>query len=280
VRHRTGFTLVETIVALLLSSVVIILVSTTFLVQNQYYSSQMLHAGAQDNARAATERVASELRSVMDDGIVVAGARTLTLRSPIVVAMICDRQGNDANVHFEGGVAGLDTDEVAGVALRDPTTSAWTYVTRTWGALDGGGSGAASACATEGADTTGASAEFRTLGDLQTLFGGTHNEGVALMLFRETTFKIQDSQLDPGRLGLFRRIYGGSFVEFATGMDSTAQFQYRTGGAAYVDTITSASLGDIDAVRIVADARKPARTGGQEDVTFGWSVNVALRNVP
>ncbi len=63
-------------------------------------------------------------------------------------------------------------------------------------------------------------------------------------------------------------------------MDSTAQFQYKTGGSTYADTITSGSLDDIDAVRIVANARKPARSGGQEDITFGMSSNVFLRNVP
>jgi hypothetical protein len=271
---------VETLVALVLSSVLIILVSTTFLVQNQYYSSQTLHAGAHDNARTATERVASELRSVMEDGILVAGPRTLTLRSPIVVGMVCDQAGNNVNVHFEGGAAGLDADEVAGVAVRDTLTGAWTYATATWASLDQGGSGAATACAAEGANVTGAGAGFHTIGPLNTLFADVPTEGVALMLYRETTFKIQDSELEPGRLGLFRRIYGGSFVEFATGMDPTAQFRYRTGGSTYADTITAASLDDIDAVRIAAAARKPARTGGQQDVTFGWDVAVALRNVP
>jgi hypothetical protein len=69
-------------------------------------------------------------------------------------------------------------------------------------------------------------------------------------------------------------------VEFATGIDTTAQFQYRTGGSSYADTIASGALGDIDAVRIVAGARLPARSGAQEDVSFGWSVNVAVRNLP
>ncbi len=100
------------------------------------------------------------------------------------------------------------------------------------------------------------------------------------MVDRETTFKIQGSALEPGTLGLFRGTYGQPLVEFATGMDSTAQFQYRTGGSTYADTITSASLGNIDAVRILANARRRAKSGGQEDVTYGWSVNVILRNVP
>jgi hypothetical protein len=248
-------------------------------VQNRYYSAQTLHAGVQDNARAATDRVTSELRSVMNDGILVAGPRTLSVRSPIVVGVICSRQGpSDADIHTEGGEVGLDTDEVAGVALRDSLTGAWTYRSGNWSYFDGSAS-SASRCATNGADTLGATAEFHRIGQMDD-FSPTPVVGEVVMLYRETTFKIQDSELEPGRLGLFRRVYGGSFVEFATGMDASAQFQYRTGGATYADTVTSASLADIDAVRIVADARKPARSGGQPDVTFGWSVTVALGHVP
>jgi hypothetical protein len=32
-------------------------------------------------------------------------------------------------------------------------------------------------------------------------------------------------------------------------------------------------------IRIVAEARKKAETGGVDDVMFGWSVNIALRNL-
>ena len=85
VLRTSGFTLVETIIAMLLSSLVIVLVATTFLVQNQYYASQVLRAGAQDNARATTELIASEVRSVMRDGIVAQMAiRTDTFRFLLV----------------------------------------------------------------------------------------------------------------------------------------------------------------------------------------------------
>lgn len=263
---------------MLLSSVLIILVSTTFLVQNRYYSSQTLYAGAHDNARVATERMGAELRSMMEGGFVVAGRRTLTVRSPIVVGMICDRQGNDVSVHFEGGAAGLDSDEVAGVAVRDSITGSWTYATASWASLDLGSSVAASDCAAEGAVTTGAPGEFHTIGPLNTLFVTIPRKGVALMLYRETTFKILASQLEPGRLGLFRRAYGGAFVEFATGMDASTRFQYRMAGT-YADTVTTGSLGSIDAVRIFAEARKRPSSGAQDDVTFGWTLVVALPNL-
>lgn len=265
---------------MLLSSLVIILVTGTFLVQTQHYSAQTLNVEAHDNARVATERMAAEIRSSMADGFVVAGARTLTIRSPVVLGMVCDRSGDDVYVHIEGGLAGLDTDEVAGVAVRDTMDGTWEYQSTTWPTVDGGALGAAAACAGNGADTTWATAEFRELTQLQTLFADVPEPGDIVMLFRETTFRIQPSVLEPVTLGLFRQIYGESLVEFATGMDTTAQFQYRTGGSTYSDTITGSAVGDIDAVRIVADARLPARSGTLEDVTFGWSVNVAVRNLP
>lgn len=279
-----GFTLVETVIALVLSSIIIMLVSTTFLVQSQFYSSQMLQASAQDNARFATERVASEIRSAMDEGIVVAGRRTLTIRSPIALIVVCDRTGFlfsvQHHVHIDGLLQTLDTAEVAGVGWRDAATGDWDYANATWSYISNPGGSSAASCANNGADTAGASSDFRRLRRLNLLFFAAPDEGDVLQLFRETTFKIQASQLEPGRLALFRGAYGGALIELASGMDTTAQFQYRTGGTTYADTITSASLDDIDAVRIVAQARKPARSGGQQDVTFGWSVNVALRNAP
>jgi len=275
---RRGFTLVETLIALVLSSFVIALASHSFLVQNQFYALQTLRVGVQDNARAATELVAREVRNTAKDGVVVAGARTLTVRSPMVVAMVCYRQGSpNADVLSEGGQSALETGAVASVALRNDST--WEYVSSTWAALDGSDTNAAADCESNGADTVGARDEFYRLIGLNTLFAGGLQTGDAVMLFRETTFSIRTSELDPTTLGLFRADHGGTAIEFATGIDTTAQFQYRTSAGSYVDTVSAGSLSDVDAVRLVLDSRKPPATGGAADVTFGWSVNVPLRNV-
>jgi hypothetical protein len=256
------------------------LVSTTFLVQSQYYSSQTLRAQAHDNARTATERVASELRSVMDEGFAVAGARTLTVRSPVRLFAVCGVTGSNVYVHSEGGESILPTAEIAGVGWLDQSNGDWDYRTTTWSYIDANGGQPPASCAGNGADTAWAQSEFHRIRRLNLLFFSTPDEGDILMLYRETTFKIQSSALEPGTLGLFRGSYGQPLVEFATGMDSTAKFQYRRGGATYYDTVTSGNLSSIDAVRVVAEASKRAESGGQDDVTYGWSVNLLLRNIP
>jgi hypothetical protein len=264
---------------MVLSSVVILLVSSTFLVQNNYYATQTQLTGAHDNARVATELVASELRSTMRDGVVVAGAGTLTVRSPMAVGVICDRSGaGDADIYTEGGEQALTTAEVAGVAVRDSVSGDWTYATASWGAINRSDGSSAANCWANGADTVGARPHYHRIGGLDGLFGTVPSVGSVVMLFRETTFKIQTSELDPSGLGLFRGVQGGTLVEFATGMDSTARFRYKTGGSTYADTVVAASLDDIDVVRIEADARKPARTGGRDDITFGWAVDIPIRN--
>ena len=278
--ERAGFSLIETIIALVLSSVVIILVSTTFLVQNRYYSSQTLRAAAHDNARTATERMASEVRSVMQDGFLSADSTSLTIRSPMLLAVVCDRQGNNISIHNEGGEAAIDTDEVAGVGWLDPSTGSWTYRTSTWAYIDQSGGSPSTSCAGNGADIAGATDEFHRLRRFNLLYGSTPDAGEIIMLYRETTFSIQSSVLEPGTLGLFRASYGQSAVELATGMDSSAKFQYRTGGLSYANSVSAGSLDNIDAVRLVAEARKRSQSAGQDDVTFGWSVNIALSNVP
>ena len=254
--------------------------SGTFLAQTRYYSAQTLDVSAHDNARIATDRLAGEIRSSMEDGFVVAGPRTMTIRSAIRLASVCETGSTRWTVYFDDGPTGLDAAEVAGAALRDPATGTWEYQNATWASLDDGFNDAAIDCALAGpADTVGASGDFNRLA-LGSLFATTPAIGDIVMLFRETTFKIQMSSLDTLTFGLYRQPYGGTLVEFATGMDSTAQFQYRTGGSTYADTIVGSAVSDIDAVRIVADARLPAPSAMQEDATFGWSVNISVRNLP
>ena len=257
----------------------IVLVSTTFLIQNQYYSSQILATGAHDNARAATELMASEIRSVMESGITVAGARTLTIRTPMVLATVCwvTGTGNAADVYTDGGEQALDTAEVAGIAIRNATTGAWTYANATWSTLNGTLGSPAARCADAGADTVGAYDEYHRLTGLLATIGAPA-VGDLLMLFRETTFTFQTSEMDSTTVGLFRKTYGKDAVEYATGMDTTSQFQYKV-GSVYGDTLPTAFLGFIDAIRIVVEARKRSETGGVDDVMFGWSVNIALRNL-
>lgn len=275
---RAGFTLVEAIVALTISSVLVVLVGTTFLVQNRYYALQVERSAAQDNARMVTEMIASEVRSTMVGGVVTAGNKQLVVRSPIALAVVCaNGVGPKFSVYIEGGDTLIDTNEVTGIALRDPATGGWTYKDEAWSRFFQARR-AASYCAANGADTLGAAGEFVDLKRLNVYFGSSPPVGSVLMLYREVEYSFATSVMDPGTMALYRRVGRGNPVEFATGMDPRAQFMYRTGGSTYATSVSGGNLALIDALRIEAWARRAPRTGGVDDVTFGWGVNVALRN--
>ena len=126
----------------------------------------------------------------------------------------------------------------------------------------------------------GARNNFHSLKSLDNYHPTVPDVGEVILLFSETTFKFQTSVLDPTTVGLFRQINGETLAEFATGMDSTAQFQYRTTeNSSYEESVSGAALGDVDVVRVVSEVKERAPPGIEGEIRYGWSVNVALRNV-
>ncbi len=265
--------------ALAISSVLVVLVGTVFLVQNRFYANQLKRESVHDDARTVTQVMGDALRSVMADGITQAQNRQITIRSPIVLAAVCAIAGGSVEVYVDGGVAELDTAEVAGFALRNDTTGAWSYYNATWRNLRQSGGHPAGDCAANGADTTGAAGSFLKLRHIHRYAGSLPAVSDVVMLFRQTEFKIQRSVLDTTTEGLFRAAYGDTLIEYVTGLDTTAQFEYRTGGTTYATSVASGDLGSIDAVRVVAQARERPETGTEGDITFGWSVDFLLPNV-
>ena len=279
VEAHAGFSLVETLVAMLLSTLIIMMVSGIFLAQSRSYQVRCSH----HNARAVTELLSSELRSVMEGGVQLAENDEFTVRTPIVVAGVCATDGVIVGVHTEGGEAAIETheEEVAGFAVRD-NVGGWDYYDVDWTTIDDESSSnvVAGFCYANGADTVGARDDFLSLKNLDSYHPTVPGVGDIILLFTETTFKFQTSVLDPTTVGLFRQVRGDALVEFATGMDSTAQFQYRTTeNSSYEESVSGPSLRNVDVIYIVSEVKEPAPPGIEGAIRYGWSVNVALRNV-
>ncbi len=280
---RAGFSLVEAIVALLLSSLIVVMVGGIFLAQNRSYLVQLGVTDAHHNARAVTELLSGELRSAMGGSVQLAESDRFTVRTPLVVAGVCWTNGVIVGVHTEGGEAVIEAhkDEVAGFAVMD-ATGGWDYYEVDWTTIDDGSSSSAIAasCYANGADTVGVRNEFHSLTDLDSYHPTVPSVGDVILLFSETTYKFQTSVLDPTKSALFRQVHGGALVEFATGMDSTAQFQYRTTwNSSYEESVSGASLGVVDVISVVSEVKEPAPPGIEGAIRYGWSVNVPLRNV-
>ncbi len=270
---RAGFSLLEAIVALTLSSLIVTLVSTVFLTQNNFYRTVVQRTGVQDNLRVVTDLIASEVRGVAGGGVTLAQSRHFRVRLPIAMGGVCHDQGSHGHVYMPG-LSEIDGDEVAGYARQDANGS-WTYTADTWTNLKvSSGASSADECLTRnGADTVGAIADFGRL-----LISGGTTLGEVIMIYREVEFKIDQSQLDPQTLAVYRGVTGDTLREFATGITTDTRFQYRNPGDVYKNSATGGSLLNLESIRLIASVSATDSIGGINSYSYGWTVGLWLRN--
>ncbi|MCH8811054.1 MAG: prepilin-type N-terminal cleavage/methylation domain-containing protein [Gemmatimonadetes bacterium] len=267
--RRAGFTLLEAIVALTLSSVIVTLVSSVFLTQNNFYRTVVQRTRVQDNLRVVTDLIASEIRGVAGGGVTIAESGRLVVHLPIAMGGVCHRQNQHGRVHMPG-LSEINGDEVAGYARQDANGD-WVYTPNTWSTLlESSGPNDADECLTRsGADTVGAIDDFARFN----IPGGT-TLGEVIMVYRDVEFEIDDSELDPQTLAVYRKVTGDSRREFATGITSDTKFQYRLPMGTYQNSITGASLVDIEKIRVITSAS--GRGAGA--YSYEWTVGIPLRN--
>ena len=136
------------------------------------------------------------------------------------------------------------------------------------------GSNDADECLTRnGADTVGATADFGRL-----LISGGTTLGEVIMIYREVEFKIQQSDLYPQTLAVYRGVTGDELREFATGITTDTKFQYRVPGGSYQNSIGDSQLANIENIRVVASAIATDSIGGIKSYSYEWTVSIPLRN--
>ena len=247
------------------------LVTSVFLTQNSFYASVVERGEVQDNLRSVTQLIGSEARAVAPGGVIVADSTRFAFRVPMRVAGVCD-PGAASNVRVRiPERTQMNTAAVVGYAVHDGAGD-WDFKPMTWGALlTDTGAVSANRCSDNGADTAGIASDFVRLNAPEAL-----TPGDVLMIYREVEVSMGVSTLDPTKKALFRGPYGGSLVEFASGLTSVTHFQYRLGTTTYQASVPAASLPLVDGVRLVAvsESNRTAMGG----YTYGWTVDIPLKN--
>jgi prepilin-type N-terminal cleavage/methylation domain-containing protein len=270
---RAGFSLVEALIALSLSGILVTLVSTVFVAQNAFYRDISRRSNLQENLRGTAELVAADVRALTESSILVAEGARLVARMPLVIGIVCGGTSSTRHVYLPLDGAPVTQGVKSGVGVLS-TAGQWLHFEHAWSSLYGGSGEAAtvSACASIGADTTGAASDFVRL-QVPSEAADHMAPRATAMLFANTELAFGTSSLDPERRGLFRGIYGSGLTEFATGFSTGSRFEYRVDDA-YLPAVSGSDLVRIDAVRIVVEA-----SGDGAEEFFGWTVDVPLRNV-
>lgn len=275
---RSGFTLVEALVALTLSTVLVGLVTSVFIAQSDLYDDVVRRSDAHADARSVVDLMAGDVRGASEGSFVVAASDRMVLRVPVTVGMVCDIQGSGVSTYLPRAEAGLDTASVSGYAFRD-AAGEWSYVSDTWNGLyDTSGTGVKDDCGIAGMDTTAIpAAHFVALGG-----PGSHTyarEGAAILLHRDLELRIGTSVLDPTRVGLFRGTSGTTLVEVASGLGSGSGLEYRVrGDDTFTSSVSGSDLAEIHAVRLTAEAVSPPAGAGLEPFAYRLTRVVPIRN--
>ena len=275
---RLGFTLVEALVAMLLSTLVVGLVTSVFLVQNEFYSDAVKKSALHESVRGAVTLVSSQLRGVASGGIVEAEADSVTYRTPLVIGGVCAVNAAETYLLLPMNGEGIDGADVSGYAVQDDTGT-WTFTAATWASLyHSSGATPAQTCALVGADTTRALADFYRLDGLGA--SPPLQPGDLVMLYREMTLRLGTSGLDSVSTALFTGPAGGTLTEFASGLTPGSSFQYLLPHPDYwKNRVPGGNKDRILSIRFSAYGAVPSSRVGRDSLTFNLTATVPLRNV-
>ncbi|MGH7444135.1 MAG: PilW family protein [Longimicrobiales bacterium] len=260
--RRAGFTLVEVMIALVLTAIIGAAVTSVFVSQSAFYDEQQKITAARAVSRAATNMLLTELRAVeTSNGVIAAGADSLVVRVPYALGIACGT--NLTTLH----VSVLPVDSVvyaqasfAGYAWHDATSSAYTYV-------EGAGTtitdvaGASRCTAPAGGDlpitTFTAAGERGHVIGLTPVMAGAVPHASAVLLYQRVTYRFANSVIVPGQRGLWREAQGSGFgaEELAAPFDPSARFRFYVLNASVAQDAPPADLTQIRGIELVLTGR-------------------------
>lgn len=124
--RRAGFTLVELMVALIISGLLMVVVFQMLSGQSRLVAVQSGKEEAQQNVRGALEVMSSELRGAVPGAILEARAQSITFMQPRAWGVVCSVVGSTVTALFPdaGALDPWGTEEASGVLVNTGTLAA------------------------------------------------------------------------------------------------------------------------------------------------------------
>lgn len=281
---RSGFTLVELVMAIVLGALVAGTLYRALVAQARFFAAQSAREEVQQNTRAALELIGSELRTMPGgDALVRAAADSITLRAARTWGVVCAAGGGTSLsiAHPAGAGAGGAVNTGTGLAVNfgsagEPSWSDGVRVTAV--------SGPSSTCGGEG---MGEQIEVRTytLGAVPRRGTVTPSPGNVVYVYDQVTYRTGASAGVPG-VWIQRRIgdggassnqpMAGPVTEEGAGL----HFQYFAAGSDVPLTtpISDAAVrGEVKRVMVVVESVSSGRAGGAP-ATKADTIVIPLRN--
>jgi prepilin-type N-terminal cleavage/methylation domain-containing protein len=282
VPDRRGFTLVELLVALLISGLLAIIIFQLLQGQGRFVAIQGAREEVQQNARAVVELVGGELRGVPGGGLIQGTEDSLTIRVPRVWGVLCAAPGGGATtlqVSFPANGPDLTPTDSTGLAVQIGTGAGatWTNGVRI--------TAVGPRQTTCGSTTLAAGAEARTLTFTGSLGGTAPDAGAPVYVYDPVTYRTGTSDGMDG-LWIQRRSGGNGSQPFAgpitegTSADSKGlRFAYfDENGATLATPLSAADRARVRGIRLVVHTLSTRGVGDHASQEQTDSIDIFLRN--
>lgn len=284
-RSPAGFTLVEMLVALVITGIMAGAVISLLMGQNRFYGSTDDVVFAEQNLRATSDLLSSELRSIYpasgsgNSDLVTAQSGELTFRVDTHRGVVCHVTSGDdvyAFLFSEPAAPNVDGSAPRGYAVREAFSgSAWTY-DESWdprgGLTRSTGQGTT---ITETCESNGGPADDADNYSQFVVFDGWAGttvpaDGSILRLFGRVSYTFGASGFGSGT-AIFR-----NGQELAAPFESDAAFSYVMAGGGVQSSVSSSDFGSVERIRVSATAVGEGQN--RYDVARNLQFDIPLKN--
>ena len=271
-QRQMGFTLAEVLIVIVIMSIVGGGLVAIMRQMGIFYRHNEDAVYAMQTLRASTEFMATELRMESPEDLLLATPDSVAVRFHVAFGVVCDSTAADeATMYIYDRVLNASvTGTMVGISFSGPFEAAWYYADNWNPSPTATGGGPKADCTALGAPSTLPSSDYMRMTGWTAQYGDVPDRGSLMRGYVQLTYHIAPSVLGAGD-ALWR-----DAQELVSPLSTGAAFSYLMVGGGVQNTVASADLDDVRAVRFTAQAvgDGPNEFNVQRDITF----DIPLRN--
>lgn len=270
---ESGFTLVEALIALVISGVLASALVSLLIGQSRFYERTDDQIYAEQSLRASMDMVATELRMGSPSDLLSAEADSVTLRFDIMRAIVCDTTAADAVTAFtfdRPGNANV-TGGFPGTAVSGPYEEPFTYADAWLPTEASTGSGPKASCVANGAPTGLPDASYAVLTGWNSGIGTRPEPGSLIRIYGNLRYEFAPSTFFSTRTALWR-----GNQELIGPFENDAAFSYVMGDGTVQTSVSSGDFPNVRAIRLTAVALGDG--ANRYDVRRPIQIDIPFRN--
>jgi prepilin-type N-terminal cleavage/methylation domain-containing protein len=268
--NRSGFTLVEVMIALVITAVIGSALTSVLVNQSRFIDQQEKLSNARQVSRSALNMLMAELRMVeTTGGIVAASTTSLTVRVPYAMGLVCGSNTSG------GGSTRVSLLPVDSAIFSNTAPDGWAY--RNSFASDAGYTYALMTGMNDNSSTDCANAQVFPVpgGRLRNVQPSAPAPiGVPMFLYRTVTYTFAASTSVPGSIALWRSA-GGTNEELVAPFVTGVGFRFFVDGSWTAEATAPSDLSTLRGVEIDltgASERPPSASQQQERAVLTTAV--------